>query len=234
MAGSGQVDSVEKIIERYFSAVTTVPFEYKGKSYQPKGIRISTSLFFKRMVCVSHCGACCRRFTNDWLPAEKSRLTPKVLEFVQERMIKFSGRDVIVLSDVQDDHSDYYCRHLGKEDGRCGIHGFSPFSCDFELLRFSHWEDPEMPEHLGHRPFGRGWNMKRIDGVRGALCEWYDTEASKEQIQDTVRKLKRLKDWADWFGIETTLPTIIDWVARGPHPVALTVPSPTLAKKGLF
>ena len=235
MAGSGQRDSVDKVIERYFPAVTLTPFEYKGKHVIPKNLKVSCSIFFKRMTCVANCGACCRRFTNDWLPSEIERIVDPAKPHVKERMILFSGKEIPILSDVQEDHDSYYCRHLNPTDGRCGIHTFSPFSCDFELLRFSHFEDVDAPELLAFRPFGRGWNMKRIDGERGALCEWYDSHSDLVQIEDVVRKLRRLQDWTNHFGLDTTIPTIIEWVQRGPHVKPLIVgPNVPQPQKGFF
>src|SRR5690606_15307373 len=117
-----------------------------------------------------------------------------------------------------------FCRNLRMEDGRCAIHGYHPFSCDFELLRFFHHEDPDRPERLGHQPFGHGWNMKRIDGERGALCEWHDDiPCDPEWIDDVARKLERLEVWCQYFDLTTTLPAIIKWVRRGPHQRPLTV-----------
>ena len=34
-------DSVEKIITRYFATVTTVPFSYKGKTFDPQPLKVS-------------------------------------------------------------------------------------------------------------------------------------------------------------------------------------------------
>jgi len=217
-----QVDSVEKIVERYFSATTLDIFTFKKKEFVPKKLRVSAGIFVRRMTCVAKCGACCQKFSLDYIPCEIDLLSSESRKRLEKREVSFN-RGVEVWSDRQEDNEGYSCRHLKMDDGRCGIHGSHPFTCDFELLRFYHFEDPNDPERLDHRPFGRGWAMKRIDGERGALCEWRDQCSDPEWISDLSRKLKRLKDWADHFGIETTIGRIIEWVERGPHQRPLIV-----------
>lgn len=167
---------------------------------------------------MANCGACCRRFTLDWLPSEIDNIPEEHMKSIAPREIDFDGRKVVIYSDTQDDHDNYYCKQLNHENGRCMIHTFHPFSCDFELLRFYHFEDQKTPDVLAHRPFGRGWNMKQVvTGEKGALCEWYDSPCEPEWIENLVRRLNRLKDWTDYFGLKTTLPRIIEWIASGPH-----------------
>lgn len=227
------IDSVEKIVTRYFASVTLESFTYKKKTYTPKPLRVSENIFFQRMTCVEKCGACCHRFSLDYLPMEVEKITNLAARHgLSQRSIEFNGRSVVVHTDTQEDNESHSCRHLNMETGRCGIHLSHPFSCDFELLRFHHFEGEDTPNQLAHRHFGRGWAMKRIDGERGALCEWYEKSCDQNQIDDMARKLKRLKDWTDYFGLTTTLPTIIEWVERGPHKRALVVGMKT--EGGLF
>ena len=58
--------------------------------------------------------------------------------------------------------------------------------------------------------FSRGWNMKRIDGQRGARCEM--TPADPDTVRDVMRKLGRLQEWADHFSLSTRIPEIMAWV----------------------
>lgn len=224
-------DSVSKIVESYFSSVTWTEFSYKKKIHRPKILRVSPSVFFKTMTCVAGCGGCCHRFSLDYLPDEVKRVSSKSLNLAP-RSIEFDGRIVEIYSDCQTDNADHYCRHLQKNDGRCGIHQSHPFSCDFELLRFSCSDDSSL---FGHRSFGRAWQMLKINGERGADCEWKDSSYSETQKNDVVRKLRRLKEWSDYFGLaETALPTMIDLIERGPFFEVQTITPPVLKKKGLF
>ena len=208
-------DSVDKIITRYFSVVTTESFIYKGKTYQPKAVRVSCKMFVRRRVCVAKCGACCPRFSLDWIPAEFEKVPEQHRNRISVRNIDFDNRQVQIHSDLQNDHKDHFCHNLNRESGMCGIHGFHPFSCDFEPIRFYEFKD--QANRIDHRPFGRAWKMTRIDGEKGALCEWNENPCDEEWKQELIRKLNRLKAWTDYFGINTVLPRIIQWLDTGPH-----------------
>lgn len=204
---SGGRDSLVKIIDVYFSSVTSVPFTFQGKEYFPRDIKVSSNLL-KGFSCLENCGACCRDFTLDFIANE-----PHPYE-LQNREVLFNGRPLKIYSDLNDEnktdkHGKIRCKHLNIENGRCGIHMKHPLSCDFELLRFLTFKDP-MPNRLSHQLFGRGWNMQRIDGERGALCSM--KERTEEDRLDTLRKLNRLKQWTDYFSLDTVLPSIIEWV----------------------
>lgn len=199
------LSSVDKIFERYLSAVCTAPFTYKGKRYTPKTVRVSPQIF-RGFICHKFCGGCCsQRFTLDWLPFEAR---PKDHPG-KEKMVAVNDKEYPIFSYDQGDHSLPYCKNLSQTTGYCGIHGEHPFSCDFELIRFISGD--KLPVHrLNHQKFGRGWNMKRIDGERGALCEFIEG-VTPESRADIIRKLKRLKVWADYFEVQTKMDTIIAW-----------------------
>jgi hypothetical protein len=91
------------------------------------------------------------------------------------------------------------------------IHGQHPFSCDFELIRFISFRHNV---NLTQKLFGRGWAMKRIDGGKGALCEMVEPDG--HSVAEVVRKLEKLKQWANHFGIQTRLDIIIEWARTGP------------------
>lgn len=196
-------DSVAKIVTRYFACLTREQFEFRETLYTPKPLTVSP-LLLRGYTCPSHCGGCCNlRFTLDYLPSEKRP------DGCVRRNVEFSGRQVLIFSDLQSDNQTSHCRNLNEVDGRCGIYLVRPFSCDFELIRTLEYSSNH-PNVLTQKLFGRGWNMKRIDGERGALCEM--TPVDESTIADVVRKLGRLKQWAAHFGIKTWAETIIDLI----------------------
>lgn len=53
--------------------------------------------------------------------------------------------------------------------------------------------------------------MLRVDGKRGALCEM--TEPTTASIDDVVRRIKRLKEWCEHFGLtHNKCNSILDWI----------------------
>jgi Fe-S-cluster containining protein len=198
------VDSIDKIVTVYLASVCSEPFTYKGVEYKPRPLTVSP-LIFRGFTCPVRCGGCCPRFTLDYLPSE---VAPYALT---RREIPISGRLVKILSDMQDANRDHHCKNLDKLTGRCLIHGKHPFSCDFELIRFISFRQKT---NLTQKLFGRGWAMKRVDGERGALCEM--VKPDQHSVAEVVRKLERLRDWANHFGIRTRLDVIIDWAQQGP------------------
>lgn len=209
-----QADSVVKIVTRYFACLSRESFEFAGKTFEPKPLTVSP-LLLRGYTCPSHCGGCCHlRFSLDYLPTE-----PRP-EGLTKRWVDFNGARVKIFSDFQTKNTTNHCQHLDEGNGRCGVYFVRPFSCDFELIRTLEYSS-EHPNVLTQKLFGRGWNMKRIDGERGALCEM--TPITVETINDVVRKLLRLKEWSDHFGIETWVPTIVDLIQsrRLQHAVTL-------------
>lgn len=210
-------DSLDKVIGTYFAMVTAVPFTFRGKEYQPKALRVSPGVF-RGFTCPAGCAGCCPRFSLDYLPTERR---PQFDLGHITREVEFNGKSFRIVSDMQKDHDGMKCRNVNWDDGRCGIHGLQPFSCDFEVLRFLEMSDPSRPNGLTSKLFGRGWAMMRVDGVRGALCEM--TEADEESLRDNLRKLKRLREWVEYFELPHRLNQIIEWVATGPHEKPLIV-----------
>jgi hypothetical protein len=199
-------DSIDKIITIYFSCVTREEFEYKGKIYKPKDLKVST-LLFRDLICPENCGGCCHQYTTDYLPEEQK---PNIL--LVDRKIELSKNIFKIYSDL-DISNNYYCKYIDTSDGRCMIHENRPFSCDFELIRFLMFSDDSRPNVLTNKNYGRGWNMKRIDGNKGALCKIIP-ETSESRI-DTVRKLMRLLDWCKYFNLKNKVDDIINWAIDG-------------------
>ena len=155
-------------------------------------------------MCPPNCGGCCPRFSLEYLPSEASP------DSAIERQVNFDMKMVTVKSDMQTENYTHFCKYLNPSNGRCLIHDVRPLSCDFELLRFKIFADPAHSNQFGSLFFGRGWSFRRVDGGRGAKCiPMYDACTVRKE---TARKLQRLLTWANYFGIRTKIPTIIDWV----------------------
>ena len=63
--------------------------------------------------------------------------------------------------------------------------------------------------------------MKRVDDVRGSMCEMLPP--NDEHARDVARKLRRLKQWAEHFGLKHKLDRIIKYVDEGPRIDPLSV-----------
>jgi Fe-S-cluster containining protein len=206
------LDSIDRVIAVYFASLCREPFIYKDVVYLPKPLVVSP-LIFRDFTCPPACGACCIRVSLDYLPIEDYP------EQAVIRTVKFDSRDIQIYSDMQSEHSDYHCKHLSKVDGRCGVYEQRPFQCDFELIRFLRFETQT---RLSQQLFGRKWAKKRIDGERGTMCEM--TPASAKALAEVIRKLERLKQWIDWFGLATCIDDLLTWVKAGPHAYSLYIP----------
>lgn len=215
-------DSVDKIVDSYFAAVADVPFDYKGRHYEVRVLTVSP-LLLRGTSCPSGCGGCCARFSLDYLPSETHpyKLAP--------RAVLFNGRKRLIYSDPQTSLDSHHCGNLRMSDGRCGIHGAHPFSCDFELIRFMH-SHSKASARLVSKLYGRGHAMLRVDGERGAMCSM--TPATQETRKDVIRKLHRLAQWCDYFGLSHRVNKIITW-AEGDceRPLVLGDPASTLPFK---
>ena len=201
--------SLDKVVASYFSAINTETFEFEGVIYPPRKLNVSP-LIFRGFDCPSGCGACCARFSLDFLPGEPH---PYALK---EISVEVTGRKITYFTDDQDDHWGYSCKHLQLHDGRCGIHSKHPFSCDFELLRFVGAKEGTL---LIHKLFSRGSRMLKIDGESGAKCSMLPVRP--ENVKDLVRKLSNLKRWSEHFQIKHKLNPVLDYVSSGPHSKAL-------------
>lgn len=197
-----QVDSIDKIVEGYFSVITDEEFTYKGKLYSPKGLVITPNIF-RGFTCPSHCGACCSNFSLDYLPDEE------IPYDIDGRYVKFNGKLVLIYTDWQKDNKEHYCINLNMKNGRCMIHGTHPFSCDFELIRTIKFASVDRANRMTTKLYGRGWAMKRIDGDRGAQCSMLPI--TQETVSNTIRRLERLHDWAGHFGLKHRVGKIIEW-----------------------
>lgn len=218
-----QSDSVDKIVQRYFAAVTRETFTYKKKTYEPQVLKVFPMLL-RGYTCPPGCGGCCLKFTLDYLPSEAKP------PGAAKRSIEFGERLVEIWTDGQESNTDRSCQHLERETGRCGIYEVRPFTCDFELIRtLQSVDDAELRQSkLTQKLFGRGWSYERVDGGKGALCEM--TPPTPETIKDVVRKLRRLKKWSDHFGLDTWIPDILSLIEHGSLTQRIIFYPPTKAK----
>jgi hypothetical protein len=196
------IDSVDKVFCSYIAGVCDEDVHWKGKVFHPHTLRVSDGLF-RGFSCPANCAGCCPRFSLDYLPFEERSDSPHI----QSRVIEVNGKEKLIYSDLQDDHSSHFCRYVNQE-GRCCIHGLQPFTCDFELIRFSISSSQDRANQLNQRMFGRGWSFQTVDGARGAKCSI--TSTSFDTVVDAIRKLERLNQWCEYFEIRTCLPTIIE------------------------
>jgi len=212
------VDSLDKVFSSYIAGVCDEEVHYKKLILQPKSLRVSKGLF-RGFTCPSMCAGCCPQFSLDYLPSEDR----PVFSTIQPRIVCVNGKEKVIFSDFQEEYrGDHFCRHVNKENGRCEIHGLQPFTCDFELIRFAISTSLSRPNQMNQRLFGRGWSFLTVEGKRGAKCSI--TSITKDTIQDTLRRLKRLLQWCKYFEIQTCLPVIIDYAEKGIHHFPLFLP----------
>lgn len=208
------VNTLDKIVKTYMSAITRETIFYDNALIFPKPLQLSPQLF-RHYTCPPDCGACCSRFSLVYIPSDPRPLDPRIkLEYAY-----INGKRYNVLVDRQDDSDAHHCRHLNMTNGRCGIHGQHPFSCDFELLRVTQTDEKNI---LSQRLYARGWNMLQIDlQTRGAQCEMIPQTAS--QLDDMLRRLRRLKQWVEYFELSTHIDAVIAWCETGPHDTRIII-----------
>ncbi len=193
-----QRDSLDKIVQAYFAALTKKSFTYRGEQFNPKPLLISP-LLFRGFNCPANCGGCCHSVSLLWLPDEPQP------EGLSTRTVEFDGKAYLLMEDPQN-YEQPKCKHLRLEDGRCNIHTIHPSLCDIELIKFLHYSEKSL---LVQKLYGRGWALKRVDGGRGALCTM--TPVTEETQAEVIRKLRRIKDWTDYFNLDSWIDEIILW-----------------------
>lgn len=163
--------------------------------------------FFRSLICPKNCGACCLKFSLDYITKDSQDQLKKI--YPEKYKKYFKSRTVdgkIILSDEQINNPHTHCRFL-SENGRCEIHSASPISCQIEPIKFRLVKERV---YVSKQTFGRAWQMKRVSGERGCLCEFVGY--SETQFQNDLRVLNDLNDVAIFFEIETVIPQIITLV----------------------
>ena len=162
-------------------------------------------LFYRDYTCPSHCGGCCPKFSLVYFEGERWE---KFKKTYPDYSATFEKREldngVIIFEDTQKDNENHHCKNLNMENGRCQIHEANPFSCEFELLKVRKVKDSIS---IINKLFGRGWQLKRIDGERGAMCEMKGF--SYEKFLRDLCLLKELNEYAIKLNYDTILPEVI-------------------------
>jgi Fe-S-cluster containining protein len=156
---------------------------------------ILSPMFFRDYSCPPMCGGCCTKFSLDYFEGERWEKFKKTYPHLVHKFEKREVNGATVYTNIQKDNPDWQCEFLIKENGRCGIHESNPFSCEFELNKFL---VKGKKTYLMNKLFGRGWNMMRIDGERGALCQMKPFNL-KKYLRD-IELLKELLDIVKQFG----------------------------------
>lgn len=211
-------NSLDKVVLTYFRTFAQDTFEYNGQEVTPPPSTVISPLLWRGFTCPEMCGGCCPRFSLVYLPQEDRPYD------MPEKSYSFNGNQVVFREDSQTDHNDHYCRNLKKDDGRCGIHGKQPFSCDFELIRIVASKERSW---VGTRLFGRGWAFKTVDGGKGAKCTI--TEVDDSSRSDVLRKLRRLRQWMDYCGIKNSLQQVIAHGSSSEWATGLVIKNRSLA-----
>lgn len=190
-------DSVTKIFD-YFTRILDYPVMLSPR-------------FFRKLVCPAGCGACCRfRFTMDWFDGVREDLFPSAALLEQfgthltERTVSYAGNSMyrsaksIKVYSVLPGDDMRQCVFLA-DDGRCGIHDVKPLSCRVEPIKFwlaGHGDDRYI--RIEKRKYGRGHMFTRIDGQKGAMCEFseYDEEEYEADL-DTLDYLVAVAEKLD-------------------------------------
>ena len=170
-----------KNLEKLIYNTSTIEKLHKLDKKARSLTEIST-LFFRDNNCVEHCAGCCMKFSlvywgNRWKKFKK--LHPE--EVKNYKPVNFNG--TTVWEDKQEDNSDYFCKHLDKNNGRCKIHFTQkPLHCEMEPIAFS-------DGMLTKRPFKEAHLMKTLGGT-GGLC--YMTSVDNKVRLDDITLLEEL------------------------------------------
>lgn len=200
-----KIDSFDKIVESYFTVLSRSDFRRDEIWTESRPVLISPKIL-RADVCVPNCGACCRAYTQDWLPSEKhpSYAVCRTVE------IDFEERKIFT---TWPQKGAFWCRHLDLTTGKCKIYNQRPLTCEFELLRASVTEAGQ--NELTTRLYGRGWALTRVDKKKGALCKI--EPATQESAQNTIRRLLRLQKWLNYFELDSSrIDDIIRWINASP------------------
>ncbi len=169
---------------------------------------ILSKMFFRDYSCPAGCGGCCPKFSLDYFEGSErwerfKKLYPEKLHFFKRREVD----GVVIWSDLQEDNPNHHCKNLNMENGRCTIHDANPFTCEFELNKFVTYKKDSRAV-LINRLFGRGWQLKKIDGTRGAMCQMLPFSFEK-----FLRDLKLLKELL-WISKKLNIKSKLGYVIK--------------------
>lgn len=209
-----------KMICAYFAAVTREEIRWQQYVIQPRPLIVS-EMIFRGFTCPANCGACCTQVsatvdgnTLNYLPTEPCADT-------LAETVRLNDKDFIIFTEDMRPTASmlpildklYPCKHLTM-DARCGIYGQRSLACDLPLLQVTH---RKAYNQMTIRKFGRHHLYTQFDmKTKGAMCELL--EITPESTEDTRRRLTRLKQWTDYFGLDTHMEAILEWANRNPIP----------------
>ena len=173
-------DSVEKVFS-YLEAASV------------ENIDVSP-LFFREYDCPEFCGGCCPKFSLDYFEGSaRHENLKKLYPMAAERLLLRKVNGVRIWTEWQSGGG--FCMYLNKKNGRCGIHKANPFTCAFELMKFITKRDKVI---LINKLYGRGWNLTKIDGEKGALCKMGKFRAKK--LLSDIALLRELQNYGRQLG----------------------------------
>jgi Fe-S-cluster containining protein len=185
---------------------------FKRLEFGKRNVYLSP-LFFRSLICSSNCGACCQKYTMDYITkASQEKLKARYPEEYEKYFDfrEYHGRQI--LSMLQKDNLENHCQLLDKY-GRCSIHDANALSCQIEPIKFKLVKDRV---YILKSFYRNSWQMTRVGGEKGCLCKF--TSYTEEQYKNDLKVLKELNEVADIFGVKTVLPQIIDLLKKlGPN-----------------
>lgn len=176
-------------------------------------VHISTG-YFRDFSCFENCFACCNhpnisldylKDTERWRKMEKEY--PEQASFFYE-VEDPSGQKVMRYQ--QEQAPDKGKCHFGDEKGRCTIHTAAPFPCKMSFGKFRDMTASYGNATLTTEKFGRQHNFKRIDGGKGALCDFLPFNYPKF-LRD-LANLRELREYGQKLGIKSKLKYIIEYL----------------------
>lgn len=195
------MDSTGKIFQTYISQIVRGTQTVNDVEVHEKEIVLSPMIL--REIKCACCGGCCNgNWTIDYLPEE-----PRPKEDCDIREV--AGK--IIYTARETGIPGRRCYYNDVETGFCRTHDARPLTCDFECIRFKCFKDKVI---IGTYPYGRSWQLLRCDGGRGSRC--IIGTPNEEYRGDVLRRLHRLKQWIDYYGIETYIQEIISAVKTMP------------------
>lgn len=196
-----KADSFDKIAESYFTVLSRTDFYFKDEWIEVRPVLVSPKML-REDKCVLGCGACCRSYTQDWLPSGKYPGD------AFSRTVSLNSKKYEIISSIPYKNS-FWCKYLNTVTGECLIYDMRPLTCEFELLRASVAEAGQ--NYLTTRLYGRGWALTRIDKTKGALCKI--ELVTPESIQNTIHRLSRLQKWMNYFELDSSrIDDILEWI----------------------
>lgn len=203
--------------------------EFVGKSYELTaksefGIRPST---FCKDECLS-CGQCCRNYDTIMFPTDYDELRRRAddgqepyqfyLDNCSKLPLLVDGKEFSYFSvppmtakdnhDIWcDRHTVLNCRWIFIRDGKklCRIHEYRCITCGFPHMEL-YPNRSNTIGYLGHKQFGRNHQLGCKVDIRKPLDE--------ATLQDNIYWLTRLNTVADYLGIKTYLPEILDQLGK--------------------